>query len=120
MQVHEPTALVLGDLHVSDAHLLAQPRLGLVREPARACAAGRPTCAARARGACCSTRTAALVVEAVGAQRLAQARIVVRVDLAAGERDAVLADRRVAPRPAPPRLPILAERRLWTARSSAR
>ena len=104
MQVHEAAALVLGDLRVRHAHELPQP---LVGHP------GQPGKHARQvdRGAAPEFRKRVVpdhrsgVVEAVRADRLAQAQVVFAVHLAAGQPDAVLAGRRVpawaaAPRPA--------------------
>jgi hypothetical protein len=54
------------------------------------------------------------VLETLDTQRLAQAGVILGVDRATGERVAVRADWRVAPRAAAPRLLVLADRREWT------
>ena len=108
MQVHEAAALVLGDLRVGDAYELAQRLLrhaGQPRERARE-VDGRapPQLAERVvpdhrRG----------VIEALAAQRLAQARLVLVMHPAAGQPDAVRANGRVAAWPAAPRGAVRSE-----------
>ena len=108
MHVHEPALLVLGDLHVRRAHealesLLrdAEPASELARQVDR----GPPPQLAEQ----VVPQQRARVVEALAAQRLAQARIVLGVHARARERVAVRADRRVAAGPAAPRPPVRSE-----------
>ena len=108
MQMHEAAVLVLSDLHVRHPHLLVQP---LLRHPDQGGEAPRQI---DHRPSPQLTEQVVPdhrpgVVETVGAQRLAEARIVRGVNPRAGNGDAVAADRPVAPRPAPRRLSICAK-----------
>jgi hypothetical protein len=109
VQVHEAALLVLGDLDVGEAHELAQRLLchaGQARERAREVdRRAPPELTERVvpdHGAC--------VIEAVGAKRLADAGVLLVVDLAAGQGRAVLADGRIASWPTAPRLAVRSER----------
>jgi hypothetical protein len=108
VQIHEAAALILADLHVGHAHPLAQI---LLRHPMQR--GELPWQVDRGASPQLAEQVVpdhrARVVKAVGAQRLAEARVVGRVDLPAAQGDAVRTDRRVTPRPTPHRLAIRAE-----------
>ena len=85
MQVHQPACLVLGDLDVRDPRELPQP---LLRDPEHG---GEVTGEVDGRAPPQLPERVVpdhrgLVVEALNAQRLAEARVVLVVHLAAGER----------------------------------
>ena len=110
MQVHEPAALVLGDLDVGDAHELAQPLLrhpGLPRERAR-----QVDRSVRRHSSPSALFHSTAPWWSKHSRQSGSPRhgVVLVVHARAGEPDAVLADRRVAARPAAPRLPVRAER----------
>ena len=97
MKVQRPAALVLGDLHVGDAHAPAQLAVreaGQARELARDLDRRPPPQLRRQR----VPQHRVLVVEAVRAQRLAQPRVVLVVDLAARQPHPVRAHVRRAAR----------------------
>jgi hypothetical protein len=108
VQVHQAAALVLGHLHVGDLDQFAQALLrdaGELGELAWQVDRGvAPQLAEQVVPDHCS-----LVVKAVQAQRLPEARIIRAVDAAAGEHDAVAADRAVAARMAAQRRAVRAE-----------
>src|SRR5438034_5980595 len=106
--MHEPAGVVLGDLDVGDAGELAQP---LLRD-----AKDRGEVTGEVHGGAppqLSERVVpdhgGLVVEALQAERLAEARVVLVVHLPAGQPDAVLADGCVAPRAAAAGFAVFAE-----------
>ena len=91
VEVQRAAALELGDLHVGDPH--AQPLLRDAAQPgelARELDRRPPPQLGRER----VPEHGVLVVKALRADRLAQARVVLVVDLVARERDAVRADAR--------------------------
>jgi hypothetical protein len=108
MQVHQAAVLVLRHLHVGHPDLLVQTLLGdpkqlgeLSGEVDRRAA---PQLAEQV-----VPHDGALVIEAVRAQRLPEARVLGGVHAAAGQRDAVAADRPLPARMAPERLTVRAE-----------
>jgi hypothetical protein len=103
VDVQSPSALVLRDLHVGRAH--TQLALLAARQP------GELTRHLVGRlppqlGDECIPEDRVLVVEALSADRLAQPRVVLIMDLVARERHAMPADLSATTRPAPARLTV--------------
>ncbi len=103
VEVQRAAALVLGHLHVRRAHpQLALLGLRQARELTRHLVRRPPPQLGRER----VPQHRVLVVEALRADRLAEPRIVLVVDLVARERHAVRARLALPPRPAPARLAV--------------